>query len=133
MKTMENFKDIWFVDDNEVFRFIIKSSMEHSPYADRMDFFDDGDRAMLRLIELSKNGNKGPKLIFLDLNMKNMDGWELLDLLNELELDVNVVILSSEVGIRAKARAEQEPLVKGYLTKPINQSEVEELIVELVS
>jgi CheY-like chemotaxis protein len=98
-----------------------------------MDFFDDGDRAMMRQIELSKNGNKGPKVIFLDLNMKYTDGWELLGLLNELELEVNVVILSSEDGVRAKARAEQEPLVKGYLTKPIDQSEIEDLIVELVS
>ena len=128
---MENTRDIWFVDDSDVFRFIIKSLLEDSGHADRIDFFDDGDRALLRLMELSKTGGGAPKLIFLDLNMTNLGGWQLLDLLNELELDVSVVILSSEVGIRAKVRAEQEPLVKGYLTKPADQSEIEQFIREL--
>jgi len=128
---MESFKDIWFVDDNEVFRFILNSFMEDSGYGNRIDFFDDGDRAILKLVELSTSGHRPPKIIFLDLNMKRLEGWQLIDLLNELDFDVKVVILTSEIGIKNKERSEQEPLVKGYLTKPVDQSKIEALIKEL--
>jgi len=128
---MEQFKDVWFVDDDESFRFIIKRLIEKSDFTDRADFFDDGDRAMMKMVELSKSGHRFPSIIFLDLMMTHIDGWQLVDLLNELELKVNVVILSSKLELSDAERAGQEPLVKGCLSKPIKLPQIEEYVREL--
>jgi CheY-like chemotaxis protein len=128
---MNALKDIWFVDDDEIFRFIVKGMMDKTDFAERTDYFDDGDRAIMKMIEVAKSGRNVPKLMFLDLSMKHLEGWQMLDLMNEFETDTKVVILTSSVGLKDRARAEREPLVQGYLTKPVDQSQIVRYIEEL--
>lgn len=130
---MENTKDIWFVDDDSIFRFIVKGLVDKTEFAERAAYFDDGDRAIMKMLELSKSGKAGPKVLFLDLSMKHLEGWQLLDLMNEFGTQTKVVILTSSVGLKDKVRAEKEPLVKGYLVKPINQSQIVNYIEELAA
>lgn len=128
---MENAKDIWFVDDDEIFRFILKNLIDGTDFADRAIFFDDGDRAIMKLIELAKSGDHQPKLIFLDLSMKHLEGWQLIDLMNEFGTNAKVVILTSSIGLKDRVRAEREPLVKGFLIKPVDKSQIVEYINKL--
>lgn len=125
---MENLKDIWFVDDDEIFRLIIKGLMDNTEYGNRAVYFDDGDRAIMKLIELSQSGNPEPKIVFLDLNMKHLEGWQLIDLMNELGTTAKVVILTSSIGLKDRVRAEKEPMVIGFLTKPVSKSQILEYI-----
>lgn len=112
-------KDIWFVDDDPTFRYIVKREMESTVYADRVDMFDDGDRALVQIVRAAKSGSL-PKIIFLDLNMKNLEGWQTVDMLNEFERNVNIVILSSSLNPKDLERAESEPLVREMMSKPVN-------------
>jgi len=125
---MREEKDIWFVDDDEIFRFIVKGLMKEGGFSDRITYFDDGDRAILKMIEISKNGGKGPKIVFLDLSMKHLEGWQLIDLLNEFESCSNIVLVTSSINPKDRLRAEKEPLVKGYLTKPVQREDLEKYI-----
>lgn len=130
---MKDSRDIWFVDDDEIFRFIVKGLMDETQHASRAAYFDDGDRAIMKMIELAKVGSGGPKVVFLDLSMKHLEGWQLLDLMNEFDSQTKVVILTSSVGLKDRVRAEKEPLVCGYLTKPVNQSQIEHYINSLAA
>ncbi|MBI1288974.1 MAG: response regulator [Flavobacteriales bacterium] len=130
---MEKQKDIWFVDDDDIFRFIVKGMMDKTDYAERADYFDDGDRAILRLIDISKRGKPEPKILFLDLSMKHLEGWQMLDLMNEFGTKTKVVVLTSSVGLKDRIRAEKEPLVMGYLTKPIDRRQIVKYIEELAA
>lgn len=130
---MSILKDIWFVDDDEIFRFIVKGMMDKTDFAERTDYFDDGDRAIMRMIEVAKTGRNAPRLMFLDLSMKHLEGWQMLDLMNEFGTDTKVIILTSSVGLKDRVRAEKEPLVKGYLTKPVEQSQIVKYINELAA
>lgn len=130
---MKELKDIWFVDDDEIFRFIVKGIMDKTEYGERAVYFDDGDRAIMRIIELARSGSTEPKVVFLDLSMKHLEGWQLLDLMNEFGTRANVVILTSSVGLRDRVRAEKEPLVKGYLTKPVDKTQIVKYIEDLAA
>ena len=102
--------------------------MDNSEYGNRAVYFDDGDRAIMKLIELSQSGNQEPKIVFLDLNMKHLEGWQLIDLMNELGTTAKVVILTSSIGLKDRVRAEKEPMVIGFLTKPVSKSQILEYI-----
>jgi len=66
-----------------------------------------------------------PDLILLDVMMRDMDGWEVLKLLQleEVTRHVPVVILSARAEPRDKIRGLQEGAVD-YLTKPFAIEEV---------
>lgn len=72
-----------------------------------------------------------PDLILLDVMMRDMDGWEVLKLLQleEATRQVPVVILSARAEPRDKIRGLQEGAVD-YLTKPFA---IEEVVARLES
>ena len=120
---MEYGNEIWFVDDDRIFQFIVEKYLEGSAYDNQYKIFDDGDRTLLELIGRAKRGEKLPNIIFLDLRMKYMEGWETLDFLNETA-KTKVVILTSSLSLQDQKRAKQEPLVVDYLTKPIDKNQL---------
>ncbi|MGB0918307.1 MAG: response regulator [Flavobacteriales bacterium] len=120
-------EDIWFVDDDLTFRYIIKRFLQNSSYEQRIKHFDDGDIAMLAIINAARSG-AAPKLIFLDLNMKYLEGWQMLDLLNEFDRSLNVIILSSSLNPKDIERAKNEPLVKEFISKPIDKETIKQKI-----
>lgn len=68
-------------------------------------------------------------LIFLDLNMPEMNGWEFLDKISELSIrpDVFVVIITSSIDQRDYKRALQHPNVVDFIVKPIHPKLIQDL------
>lgn len=122
-------KDIWFIDDDEFFRLLVEKMATNLGYQNRIDIFSDGDRALIDIMSRINEHDAIPSLIFLDLNMKNLDGWQLIDLLNEINgLSVKIVIVSSSDRPQDSERASQERLVVDRLVKPITSNQLEELV-----
>lgn len=124
---------IWFVDDDRTFRFVVERHIQTMGIQDNVTFFDDGDRAMMRLVELKKSGGHPPKLIFLDLHMKHLEGWQFLDLITEFSIRSKVVILTSSLLPQDRERAEQQPLVAAFLNKPVTLEDLQRTISELTT
>jgi CheY-like chemotaxis protein len=63
-------------------------------------------------------------VIFLDLNMPEMDGWEFLQALQprqqELAGRVKIYILTSSLDQQDQQTARDYPLVAGFLLKPFD-------------
>ena len=69
--------------------------------------------------------NASPTVLFLDLNMPTMTGWEFLESFEQFEDEVkkriHIHILSSSVDEGDKERAAANKYVKAYLTKPLTK------------
>ncbi len=65
----------YIIDDDPVFIFGLKFLLNMENFAQQIKTFANGEEA---IAELQKN-KKLPEIIFLDLNMPVMDGWEFLD------------------------------------------------------
>ena len=66
--------------------------------------------------------------------MPELNGWQLLEKLQEMPLPVTecltVFMLSSSIDPRDKQKADEYPLIKGYIEKPLSKEVLRSLFVE---
>lgn len=127
---------ICLVDDDEIYQFTFTKSLEKSKVSKRVLVFGDGEEA-IDFISANLNDKESlPDLIFLDINMPVMDGWDFLEEYLQLRKGINknitIYIVSSSVHEEDIERAKKISEVTDYLVKPISEAEVHTLI-ELIS
>lgn len=73
-------------------------------------------------------------IAFVDLNMSIMNGWEFLDKLskakNEITMHYKLYILSSTINPDDQKKAKSNPLVSGFLSKPLTKEHLNMLAFE---
>ncbi|MDR9405106.1 MAG: response regulator, partial [Halothece sp. Uz-M2-17] len=108
---------IAFVDDSEQSRQIMNNVVTKGGY----DFIGIGDSVEAITILLEKQ----PQLIFLDLMMPNVNGYELCSQIRKISVlkEVPVVIVTGNDGIVDRMRAKVVGATN-FISKPIDRSEV---------
>jgi CheY-like chemotaxis protein len=92
----------------------------------------NGKFAIDQLYEIQKKDPaKLPDYILLDINMPIMNGWEFLDEYKRLNIDpqgkTKIYIISSSVFSNDINKARSYPLVKDFISKPLNVDKIVEL------
>ena len=86
----------------------------------------------LALEKMSEEYGKGEEdpftILFLDINMPLLDGWEFLDAFAAMDSRIRdcfrIYMFSSSVDPRDKQKAESNPLVTGFLSKPLREEHI---------
>ena len=115
------------IDDSEIDLFVQRRFIEISAFARNILVFKS---ARMALEQLAVPGQQRPDLIFLDLNMPEMDGFTFLEHMLRLpapEGPAKVVILTSSSSSADKARAATFGNVISFLSKPLNEKRLVEL------
>jgi two-component system, NarL family, nitrate/nitrite response regulator NarL len=124
----------FLVDDSEVDLFIQKKFIELTMFADRVITFSSPIKALEELERAASDGNI-PCLIFLDLNMPLISGFEFLEKLKTisggLANQFKVVILSSSNSPADRLKAKEYPNVISFFSKPLNMDELDHLTKSL--
>ncbi len=122
------------IDDDEFNNKICTVTIEKiSKEVDIKTFLDPLEGFIHIVTEYGKSGNSDTAILFLDINMPVMNGWEFLEkyeLLNpSVKNSIKLFILSSSVDDRDIERARNNSNIVSYLAKPITK----EVIVNLVN
>lgn len=132
---MKKIRKIMIIDDDAVTAYLHKRLLENLQVALEVDFITNPYHGLTYIHQhyaLPRQEPADPELIFLDINMPGMDGFELLDALESLGVDssqVYIVMLTTSPHRKDKEKAaEFGDKLKGYMIKPLQKETVEELL-----
>jgi CheY-like chemotaxis protein len=128
---------VMVIDDDEATIFFNQLVVENSGCTDHIKVVQSGQEALDYLANCvgSKEGNcPCPSLIFLDINMPAMNGWEFLDKYRELgkekKADIVVVMLTTSLFPEDVLKARGIPEISGFENKPLTAGKLENLLKE---
>ncbi|MCG9873468.1 MAG: PAS domain-containing protein [Leptospiraceae bacterium] len=113
---------IFSIDDDQLQIMINKILIQKIDSKFNISLFNNAQEALDKII------SEDPQIIFLDLNMPVMNGWDFLDELQRMNIKSDVYILTSSVDLNDKKKAEKYENVKGYLTKPLSKETLEPIL-----
>lgn len=133
---MEKLKTIILIDDDEICSWLNKLLLEEMQIAEQVECIYDGQAAYDFFERISTSMVEGaadcPELIFMDLDMPGLDGFQLLDKLKVLPggeqfSRERIVILSTSMHPVDLERAIGYNVLN-YLVKPLTETKVKSLI-----
>lgn len=122
------------VDDDPITLMLCKKVIVKATFSKEIIFAHNGQEAIEVLMK-SKDNSGFPELIFLDLNMPVMNGWDFLNEFSLIPMDsangIKVIILSSTIDPADYEKAKNYECVSHFLSKPITVEMLDKLKKEL--
>jgi len=121
------------IDDDKIYVNLVRKIIEIKKLSENLLIFKNGLEALdyFKVILSNLTEDKLPEIIFLDLNMPVMDGWEFLGefvkIKNNFDKKISLYVVSSSIDPRDLERAKSFNLVTDYLIKPIELKKFEKI------
>ncbi len=129
MSKIEDYKgiDVLLIEDDPIANSLVTIALRQLGVID-VNAVENGLEALEFL-----DSNK-PDLIFLDINMPEMNGFEFLSFIeeNDFILESSIVMLTSSVLTRDRTKALGFSSVVDYIEKPMNRDRMESLLVKIM-
>lgn len=123
---------ILLVDDDEATNFLHKLTIEEANVSENVIVALNGEEALSILRENSKNNIPQPDIIFLDINMPKMNGWEFIeeyqnqDFIEEIKL--LIIMLTVSLNPDDKEKANNLDSISGFRNKPLTVDIVNKIV-----
>ncbi len=124
---------VCIIDDDLIYQFLAKEEIEYTNMVNKIMFFSNGAKAIQFLTQTLDSNDPAllPDLIFLDINMPVMDGWEFLEAYTTLKPNlgkiITIYVVSSSTDVRDFDRARAISEVSDYIIKPVSGNQLEKI------
>lgn len=129
---------ILLIDDDEPTNYISSSLIEEASCTEHIQIVQSGQAALDYLINSEQFACKNklfpcPDLIFLDINMPAMNGWEFLEKYSKLERQIGeiiIVMLTTSLNPDDELRAKEMSFISGFENKPLTPEKLNSILTK---
>ncbi len=130
MQATKKIGKIVLIDDDKMINFLNKTVIDREEVAEEILEYDEPKEALDQLTIKSTKG-ECPDLIFLDINMPMMNGWEFMEeYRSTLEncQHTRVIILTSSIDPSDETKAKETVGISGYKSKPLTSEMIDDIV-----
>jgi CitB family two-component system response regulator MalR len=122
---MAKFASILLVEDDPITVMVCDRIIKMSGFSNQVQSKQNGQEAINHLKLVVEGSVELPDIIFLDINMPVMNGWDFLQEFETFKLQLQklprIFILSSTVDPEDYKKAAEFSTVEGFISKPLTQ------------
>jgi CheY-like chemotaxis protein len=123
---------VLLIDDDEINNMICTKIISKNDFAGNIVACSSARQGLKYLEEtLTDSGKEVPTVIFLDINMPVMNGWDFLDQYKQMtplqDKNIILIMLSSSSSSSDVTRAQSYPQVSDYITKPLTAAHLQQI------
>jgi CheY-like chemotaxis protein len=130
-----NLNCILVVDDDEPTNFFTEMILQESGCVKHIKLVQSAQEALEYLIKSEEPGvdpelYPSPDLIFLDINMPAMNGWEFLEEYKKLSIadKIIVIMLTTSLFPEDQSKANEMPEISGFEHKPMTPEKLKDIL-----
>jgi CheY-like chemotaxis protein len=131
---MENINCTLLIDDDEVSNYLSKSLLAKFMISNGIQTVSSGMEALQFIVNYDPDLNSCPELIFLDINMPVMSGFEFLDSFRQLTFlnkeNVRIVMLTNSYNEDDVEKCKEYGVLQ-YVNKPLTDQKIKDLIEKI--
>lgn len=130
---MPPFKNVYLIDDDRLVNMINNKVIKLADFTSSLSVFSSAREALDKLIHIITNSpEEFPDIIFLDINMPGMDGWEFLDEFIKFPASFlarcKVYMLTSSIDSNEIKKSRTYKTVCDFISKPITLSDLQSIV-----
>jgi CheY-like chemotaxis protein len=130
---MSNIKPtVLIVDDDRVYRFAAVKIIAATEMAGNIIECNDGQEALNFIKNNIDTPTNLPDIIFLDINMPVMNGWDFLKafsvLVHQLPKTIHIYVVTSSIDKTDVERSKEFSVVTDYVVKPVTKETFSKLL-----
>ena len=126
--------EVLLIDDDEPTNYLHKVLWERSGLSKSVLTAQNAKEALEVLQEKMDEGYPLPNIIFLDIHLPAMDGWEFIEQYEEIldarKNEVKLIMLSTTVNPEDHRKAKELDVVFDFRSKPLTPQAIQEIAVE---
>ena len=119
---------IMLIDDDEDDNYFHQIILRKMDIAHHIQVAQTG----LEALDYLEKGNAVPDIIFLDINMPGMNGWDFLDEYKKLnarqKTTVIIIMLTTSISPADQEKAERIPEIAGFQSKPMTPEMINDIL-----
>ncbi|WP_209402056.1 response regulator [Pseudozobellia sp. WGM2] len=127
--------NVCIVDDDDIYQFTMTLTLESFKDIDKIIVFNDGAEALDFMLSNLNNEEELPDVIFLDIDMPIMDGFQFMEEYVKIKPKVGkkiiIYMVSSSVDPSDIRRAKNISAISDYIVKPIEEGQLKSILAEL--
>ncbi len=123
--------NVLLIDDDATTNFLHKRTLNKTQLTRNIQVAETVQEAINFLKSSGRAEQEKPELIFLDLNLPGLTGWDFIDEYKKIEPGNNppvIIILSASVNYDDEKRANEIAEIAGFRRKPLTVEMLDEIV-----